>query len=99
MAIRIDGKVERPARVQFTLDGRPMAGVPGESLAVALMAAGIKSLRSSPVTGSSRGIFCMMGICQECVVRVDGRAITACLEPVRAGMNVTLSLRPEQSRV
>jgi predicted molibdopterin-dependent oxidoreductase YjgC len=91
LASRIEGKVERPAPVEFTLDGRKVGGVPGESLAAALMAAGIIDLRTSPLAGSSRGIFCMMGICQECLVRVDGRCVVACLEPLRAGMNVELS--------
>jgi predicted molibdopterin-dependent oxidoreductase YjgC len=33
-------------------------------------------------------MFCMMGSCQECVVRIDGRMTTACQEPVRDGLDV-----------
>jgi predicted molibdopterin-dependent oxidoreductase YjgC len=29
-----------------------------------------------------------MGTCYECQVRVDGRLVRACLEPVRDGMEV-----------
>jgi aerobic-type carbon monoxide dehydrogenase small subunit (CoxS/CutS family) len=93
-ASRIEGKVERPAPVSFTLDGRSVSGVPGESLAVALLVAGIKDLRSSVLAGARRGVFCMMGVCQECLVRVDGRSVAACLEPVRAGMDVELIASP-----
>jgi predicted molibdopterin-dependent oxidoreductase YjgC len=91
-ASRINGKVERPAPVQFGLDGRRISGFPGESLAVALMNAGIVALRQSPLVRAPRGVFCMMGVCQECLVQVDGRVVTACLEPVRADMEVKLSL-------
>jgi predicted molibdopterin-dependent oxidoreductase YjgC len=30
----------------------------------------------------------MMGTCQQCLVRVDGRLAQACITPVRAGMVV-----------
>jgi aerobic-type carbon monoxide dehydrogenase small subunit (CoxS/CutS family) len=90
--LRIADVVDRPAEVTFTVDGQSVSGVPGESLAVALLASGMRRLRSSPRNGSGRGLFCMMGICQECVVLVDGNPLPACLEPVRAGMAVTLRL-------
>ena len=32
----------------------------------------------------------MMGTCQECVVKVDGQLVQACLVPVRDGTKVTL---------
>ena len=36
-----------------------------------------------------RGPHCLMGICFECLVEIDGiRDRQACLEPVRAGMRV-----------
>ena len=89
---RILDTVERPPEVSFSVDGRTFSGVPGESLAVALLAAGVRRLRSSQRTGSPRGVFCMMGVCQECVVLVDGNPVPACLEPVRAGMAVSLRL-------
>jgi predicted molibdopterin-dependent oxidoreductase YjgC len=41
------------------------------------------------VDGSSRGLFCAMGACQECVVEVDGSLMEACRTPVRDGMVVT----------
>ena len=89
-ASRIEGNVERPERALFSVDGAPVEGFPGESVAGALLAAGILRLRTSPRSGDDRGAFCMMGVCQECLVHVDGRVVTACLEPVRAGMDVRL---------
>jgi predicted molibdopterin-dependent oxidoreductase YjgC len=90
MALRIAGSVERPAPVAFTLDGRPIEGIPGESLAAALLAADVRQFRAAPRTGAARGPLCLMGICSECVLRVDGRVVAACLEPVRAGIDVRL---------
>jgi predicted molibdopterin-dependent oxidoreductase YjgC len=88
MSRRILSSVDRPEPVSITVDGRPVSAVPGESLAAALSAAGIGVLRHSPRDGTPRGMFCLMGICQECVVLIDGRRTTSCNEPVRAGMSV-----------
>ena len=93
MAIRIEGNVRRGPAVEFTVDGATVTGIAGESLATALLAAGIRRLRDSPRSGTPRGIFCMMGSCQECLVRVGGNAVLACMEPVRAGMVVSLGVK------
>src|SRR5579862_327748 len=85
---RIDSFIKRPPTVAITVDGRIVKAPPGESLAVALFAAGIRELRRSPRTGGARGMFCLMGVCQECVVTVDGRRTTACNLAVRDGMVV-----------
>ena len=37
-----------------------------------------------------RGMFCYMGVCQECVVLVDGKRETSCSYPVAEGLSVTL---------
>ena len=55
---------------------------------MALLCAGRLDVRRSPRTGSPRGAFCMMGVCQECLVRVDGVLRQACLTPVEDGMRV-----------
>ena len=88
MLKRATKAVERSIRVEIRVDGRRISAFAGESLAVALAAEGILHLRASPRAGTPRGMFCMMGVCQECVVRVDGRAVNACQEPVRDGMTV-----------
>ncbi len=87
--MRIETNVERPRPVTITVDGRPVAAFAGESLAAALFAAGIRRLRSSPRAGTARGMFCLMGVCQECLVWLDGRRVTACEQPVRDGMAVS----------
>ncbi len=90
MTIRIEHGIERPAAVTITVDGRMVSAVPGESVAAALFAAGRRMLRTSTRADQPRGMFCMMGVCQECAILIDGRKSPACQEPVRAGMTVTL---------
>jgi predicted molibdopterin-dependent oxidoreductase YjgC len=82
--LRIGGAVGE--RVRFRFDGREVEGLTGESLAAALIAAGIHRLGSGP-QGGSRSAFCMMGVCQECVVLVDGRRVEACRVAVREGLD------------
>ena len=90
MALRIEGSVERPARIVFTLDGEKVEAPEGESLAAALLALGIRRFRTAPRSGAARAPLCLMGVCQECALRVDGRVVASCLVQVRAGMDVRL---------
>ena len=61
----------------------------GDSIAVALLAAGITTTRTTPVSNTPRGPYCMMGACFECLAVVDGRAnVQTCMTPVREGMRV-----------
>lgn len=69
------------------VDGRERRVHADESLAAALLNAGVSAFRTS-VQGDARGPVCGMGACFECRVRVDGRSVRACLEPVREGMHV-----------
>lgn len=82
------GAHTRGAAIEFRFDGRAVSAYEGESVACALFAAGIRTLRRSPRTELARGMFCLMGSCQECVMWVDGRRVAACQEPVRAGLDV-----------
>jgi ferredoxin len=83
--LRIEG-IRRPAEVEFTYAGRRLRAPEGESLAAALLAAGLRRLGEGP--GAPRAALCMMGVCQQCLVRVEGRPAQACLVLVRAGLLV-----------
>jgi predicted molibdopterin-dependent oxidoreductase YjgC len=73
----------------FRFAGRRVEARADESVAAALLAAGIRSFRGSAVTGQPRGPYCMMGVCFECLVDIDGQPNRqACLVPVAAGMRV-----------
>ena len=76
--------------VSISVDGSRVHAHAGEMLAAALMAAGLVRLRGSPRCGDPRGAFCLMGVCQECLVRIDGKISQACLVAVSDGLAVEL---------
>ena len=88
MNLRI-AKVARPVPVAITIEGVPMMVHPGESLAAALIAAGHRRFGEGEDAARPRTAFCMMGVCQQCLLRVDGRLVQGCLTPVVAGQEVT----------
>ena len=53
----------------------------GESLAAALMRAGQRGMRHLP-DGTERGMFCGMGVCQDCVLMIDGVAGRSCMTAI-----------------
>jgi len=81
-------KGARPRAVRFWFDGKEVEAFEGETVAVALLTAGIGGFGRNRATDARRGIFCAMGLCQECIVSVDGRVVEACRLPVRAGLEV-----------
>ncbi len=81
--------VERGAPVAITVDGKTVGARPGDTIAAALLAAGIEHCRTTPVSGAPRAPYCLMGVCFDCLVTVDGvGSRQACLVPVRHGMRV-----------
>jgi len=80
---------ETGAIVRFTFDGQEIEARQGDTVAAALLAAGIRSLGDNPVSGAPRGPFCLMGACFDCMVRIDGLANRqACMTEVVPGMEV-----------
>jgi predicted molibdopterin-dependent oxidoreductase YjgC len=77
------------ATITIFLDDRPMAARDGESIATCLLRSGVAHFRTTPVSGSPRLPYCMIGHCFECLVEIDGiGSRQACLLQVRAGMHV-----------
>ncbi len=82
-------RAKRPgAPVRFTFAGREVVAYEGESIAAALWAAGVRATRRSTVIGAPRGVYCNMGVCYECLVRIEGREVRACMAAVRDGATV-----------
>ncbi|MBE0531400.1 MAG: (2Fe-2S)-binding protein [Rhodospirillales bacterium] len=72
----------------FLWNGLPVAVVDGDTIAMALVRAGVIDLGAGVGTKRSR-YFCGSGACQNCVVEVKGLGrVEACLTPVVAGMDV-----------
>jgi len=75
--------------LRVTVDGVAVELRPGETVAAALFLAGFKAGRTTPVTGSPRGPYCMMGVCFDCLVEIDGEGNRqACMLEARDGMVV-----------
>lgn len=92
---RLDAPVVQAAgrTVRVIVDGVALDCREGDSVAAALFAAGVQACRDTAVSGAERGPFCMMGVCYDCLVRIDGRPNQqACMTPVRDGMTVQRQL-------
>lgn len=79
--------------LRIEVDGRQIEAPSNVSLATALLLAGAFPNRTNPVHErdgqKSRAPYCMMGVCFECLVTVDGEPnLRSCLSPVREGMKV-----------
>jgi predicted molibdopterin-dependent oxidoreductase YjgC len=73
--------------VQF--EGEELSAYRGDTVAAALLAGDHWQFRTTPVSGAPRGPFCMMGVCFECLVEIDGVANRqACMTEVRDGMRI-----------
>jgi predicted molibdopterin-dependent oxidoreductase YjgC len=78
-----------PAAIGFTFDGRPLSARAGDTVAAALLANGVVACRETPVSGAPRGPYCLMGVCFDCLVVVDGVGNRqACLTLLREGMAI-----------
>ena len=72
----------------MTLDGESVEAYEGESVAAVIVAHEGLTTRTTSA-GSARGVYCGMGVCFECLVRVDGVANTrSCMTLVAEGMHV-----------
>ncbi|MDO8185270.1 2Fe-2S iron-sulfur cluster-binding protein [Conexibacter sp. JD483] len=88
MRIRSRGLGAPADEVEITFAGRPLRARATDTVASALTAAGELACRET-LDGDQRGLFCGMGVCQECLVAIDGEpGQRACMTPVRAGMTV-----------
>jgi len=86
-AERLGASIRPP--LGFTWNGSPMAGVEGDTVASALVAAGERIFTVHPASGQPRGGFCLVGRCSDCLVVVDGQpGVMACVTPLTAGLRV-----------
>ncbi|BCJ29380.1 (2Fe-2S)-binding protein [Actinocatenispora sera] len=82
---------DRP--VTITVDGTPVTGVAGQSIAGVLLAAARTAWRYGHA-GAGRGVFCGIGVCFDCLVTVNGVPdVRACRRRARDGDAVTTQTR------
>jgi predicted molibdopterin-dependent oxidoreductase YjgC len=81
--------VQKGTAIKIIVNGKGIDVNEGDTIAAALLSAGIRSFRLSPKLSEPRSLYCGMGICFECLVTVDGvHAVRACVTPVADGMRV-----------
>ena len=76
-------------QIELWIDGERVQARAGDTVAAAVLAAGLRDTRTTPVSDSPRAPYCLMGVCFECLMEIDGEPNRqACMIPVRDGMRV-----------
>ena len=76
-------------QIRFSVDGKEFSAAAGDTVAAAMLSSGVVTCRKSAVTGADRAPYCLMGVCFECLVTIDGVGNRqACLIAVEEGMQV-----------
>jgi predicted molibdopterin-dependent oxidoreductase YjgC len=75
--------------LEFFLNDQKVFAPQGTTVAAMVLAQGLRVTRTTAVSGSPRTPFCMMGVCYDCVMIIDGKANQrACVTYVKQGMRV-----------
>ena len=77
--------------VQIFVDGVAVAARQGDTVSAALLASRRDVRRATAVSGAARLPYCMMGVCFDCLVTIDGVGNRqGCLVPVADGMQIEI---------
>jgi predicted molibdopterin-dependent oxidoreductase YjgC len=80
---------DKGATLTLTVDGQEIRARIGDTVAAAMLAAGIGRFRTTPVSGAARAPYCMMGVCFDCLVTIDGAPNQqGCMIALRDGMKI-----------
>lgn len=86
----IDGQAPRRA-VTIFVEGREIKASEGDTVAIAMLNSGLRTFRETPISETPRAPLCLMGVCFDCLVEIDGMANRqACMLPVSEGMKIRL---------
>jgi predicted molibdopterin-dependent oxidoreductase YjgC len=78
-----------PATVTILIEGDPVEVAAGDTVAAAVLGAGLASVRTTPVSGTPRAPYCLMGVCFDCLMEIDGIPNRqSCMVRVQEGMQV-----------
>lgn len=79
---------ERGEPFSFRFQGQDRIAYPGETIASALFAHGIRVFGHHPKDGAPQGLFCANGQCAQCLVLADGVPVKACMTFVEPHMAI-----------
>jgi sarcosine oxidase, subunit alpha len=85
-----DELIDRSRTISFTFNGRAYSAHPGDTIASALAAAGVKTFSRSFKYHRPRGLLCCAGHCPNCLVQVGEEPnVRACTRSVTEGLHVS----------
>lgn len=77
--------------VSIFVNGNPRTVRETDTVAAAVLLSNMVPCRTSAVSGEPRAPYCMMGVCFDCLVTIDGVGNRqACLIRVREGMRIEM---------
>ena len=80
---------KRGKEIKFYFEGQEVTAYEGETVASALISAGIKTFSFSKRHKRPRGFFCAIGKCSSCILEIDGVPNQmSCMKLVKEGMKV-----------
>lgn len=78
-------------KVTIYVGDKSISAYKGETVAAALLAAGVKVFRKTPKYHRPRGIFCAIGRCTDCALTIDGVPnVRSCVTEVSQGMKIEI---------
>ena len=91
---------EKGKKVTITFEDREIEAYKGEPIAAALLASGVKVFRRTRKRENPRGPFCGIGLCTDCVMKVNGEPnVRTCITPVKDGMVIEKQGRNKEGSV
>jgi sarcosine oxidase subunit alpha len=89
LPVQAGESIDRTQVIEFTFDGCRYTAHPGDTLASALTAAGVRVLSRSFKYHRPRGLLCGAGHCPNCLVQIgDEPNVRSCAREVEPGMEV-----------
>ncbi|WP_444996513.1 (2Fe-2S)-binding protein [Aliikangiella sp. IMCC44359] len=87
-SLRITRRVERSQIINFEFNNQLISAHQGETIAIALLANEIRTLSYNAANKTGSGLFCAMGVCQQCLVKINEQNYEACRTHVMPDMKV-----------
>jgi predicted molibdopterin-dependent oxidoreductase YjgC len=86
--------------VTVVINGRSVSVPQGCTAAAAMLLDGAGISRTTPISGEARAPYCMMGVCYECLMEIDGEPNQqGCLVIVREGMRINPQIGKPEARL
>lgn len=72
------------------VDGEFLTAYQGETVAIVILSSGKKAIRRTFINKKTRGYYCGMGLCHDCLVKLEnGTRVRACQTFAEPSMKIT----------